>query len=184
MNRGRFPLHKAAAEGDLSTCETLVLHNPNLVTEGDDSVDSFRPLHYAASNGHLAVCRFLLTNGAKVDQPDKQMTPPLYYAAKNKHDKACKLLIENGADVHVQNRQGQTPLHMAVLQDNNEPVVRLLIARTLRWSKDCLGGTAEQIYLQEYRPVFKQIKERTHAFLVLKHKVIPNDIVRLIVSCL
>lgn len=185
MNRGRFPLHKAAAEGDLSTCELLVQRNPSvIIMERDDSRYKKAPLHYAAANGRLAVCQFLLAKGAYVDAPDQFLATPLHDAAYMRQYEVCKLLIKHGADVHAQNSSLQTPLHMAVLQDNNEPVVRLLIARTLRWPKDSLNGTAEQISSEEYLPVFKQIKERTHAFLVLKHKGVPDDIIREIVSWL
>ena len=95
------------------------------------------PIHYASQKGYLSVLKFLLDNGADVNQKitadlvaspyddDKGMTP-LYFASFNNKLAVVEELIARGADVNFATKARVTPLYAASMQGHLS-VVELLI---------------------------------------------------------
>lgn len=59
------------------------------------------PLHAAARDGDARKVRRLLSEGARVDEPDGQGLPPLWYALMGEHYEIAERLVAAGADVNA-----------------------------------------------------------------------------------
>ncbi|KAL3077722.1 hypothetical protein niasHS_012912 [Heterodera schachtii] len=89
------------------------------------------PLHIFVKKGDFALCKFLIDNGANVNQKttddsDHQITP-LHIACAEGQLKIVKLLMNSGANVNEKSGgQGTAPLHVATAIDHF-PIVKLLV---------------------------------------------------------
>ncbi|KAL3123538.1 hypothetical protein niasHT_006617 [Heterodera trifolii] len=106
------------------------------------------PMHICVTKGDLALCKFLVDNGANVNQKTSggdQLTPLLIACAKG-NLQIVKLLVEEGnADIEIANSQGNTALILALLKGKIE-IARYLCdkgARTDRPNND--GITPHQL---------------------------------------
>lgn len=64
---GTSPLHFAAANNHLETCEVLL--RAGISRDARTKVDR-TPLHMAAYEGHAAICEVLILNGADIEARD------------------------------------------------------------------------------------------------------------------
>ncbi len=83
-------------------------------------------LHIAAYNGQLKIVKYLIENGAKVDEKDPDGWTPLPLAAGNGHLEIVKYLIENGADVNAVEKDKWTALHLATKNGHLKMVKHLI----------------------------------------------------------
>lgn len=67
-------------------------------------------LHNAASEKRLSIVRYLVENGAKVNDRDNEGNTPLHKAASKGNLGNVKYLIQKGADIKAKNSDGYTPL--------------------------------------------------------------------------
>lgn len=76
-------------------------------------------LHYAAKNGHLPCVKFLIENGANINQKNVKLVEPdmntaLHLAAQNGHKDVVHFLIEKGAQLNIANAEGKNPYQIAI----------------------------------------------------------------------
>lgn len=89
---GDFPLHKAAADGDLAVVQELVVAGLD-VNAKDDNRNT--PLVLAVLSGHLKVCKFLIERGADLKAKSRLGNSLLRLAED--HPRVADLLRKHGA---------------------------------------------------------------------------------------
>jgi len=105
-----FPLHIAAATGNVAMTEILLSHSAKI---GCFDKDGLTPLHYAARAGQRDTCITLLKQNANIDSTTNDFWTPLHYATYHHHYDIVKLLCEFKANLTETDSKGQTPLHVA-----------------------------------------------------------------------
>ena len=123
-----FPLHDAAARGDVPAIRKLLSSHNDTTSSGsgtgagpdDDAVnarneDDERPLHIAAQHDHPDAIAALIALGAVVDAGDSEGATPLHFAAENGSLRAIEALVSLGrANVSAtKERSRHTPIHAA-----------------------------------------------------------------------
>jgi uncharacterized protein len=97
--------------------------NPNALYAGSTL------LVLAAGKGHTEIVRWLLDNGARIDErPQEWSTSALLVAADGDRLETVRVLLERGASLKVRDAFLRTPVIMAAGHGNAE-MVRLLIGR-------------------------------------------------------
>ena len=134
----RFPLHRAAIEGDADMVRTLI-HEDFSPSAKDD--DSWTPLHYACWHGKETVVRVLLEDwqGAPAEPTDQGSTA-LHFAARNGYPEVVKVLLACPVvDVNGIDGDGETALSLCEKLQLNawEEVSRIL--RNPEGKSLCLG---------------------------------------------
>jgi uncharacterized protein len=115
----------AAKEGDLAEVERLVGHDPGLLNARENG-DCMTPL-MCASGRHVGVVRWLLDQGAAIDERDRRGLTALWVACFRGCLPVARLLLERGADPTIAYQDlGWTPLMIASARGHPE-VVRLLL---------------------------------------------------------
>jgi ankyrin repeat protein len=114
----------AAWRGNLATVERLVGQDPGLCDVKD--AGGRTPLVYASQKGHVGVVRWLLDQGAAINQRDEYGGTALWYASYNGRPPVVRLLLDRGADPAIAARGGLTPLIIASRDDHLEVVRSLL----------------------------------------------------------
>nr|CAI5817113.1 unnamed protein product [Callosobruchus analis] len=111
-NRGRAPLHLAAASAAARAAECLdVLLDTRGVEVDARDADGRTPLHATALHGRFTRSKALLDK----DVQDKNDCTPLHIAASYGHDLLANTLLEFGAHPARKGFEGRTPLHMCCL---------------------------------------------------------------------
>ncbi|KAF9894947.1 Ankyrin repeat domain-containing protein 44 [Aspergillus nanangensis] len=103
---------QAATTGDLSTIETLYLHNPTLLTVKDGPTGR-TALHLATLHGHTELLERLLAYNINLSLADTQGQTALHIAAQQSSSTIVKALLKRSADQSIRDRQGRTPLFYA-----------------------------------------------------------------------
>jgi serine/threonine-protein phosphatase 6 regulatory ankyrin repeat subunit B len=81
------------------------------------------PLFLACQFGHADIARFLLNEGALINEGmDEDDATPLLVAAQEGHADVVKVLIDSGADVHKATTAGMAPLYEACFNNDAEIV--------------------------------------------------------------
>lgn len=94
-------LLKASGAGNLADVKRFLAAGANIDTKFGDT-----PLTTAAQQGRLEVVRFLLDNGADINNTDMFAGTALYNAARKNHVAIVDLLAFRGADVDSKDRDG------------------------------------------------------------------------------
>lgn len=108
---GTSPLHFAALNNHLETCEILL--RAGISRDSRTKVDR-TPLHMAAYEGHIGVVEMLLNNGADVDARDMLKMTPLHWAAQNGHIDVVEILLRHGANSDLVNKFDKSPGNIAI----------------------------------------------------------------------
>ena len=83
-------------------------------------------LCYAAMHGHTEVLRFLLSQGAKVNAPNRDGATALMRAALSNELEPARILLANGASVKCKDNYGRTALMYAAMNGSYD-VAQLLL---------------------------------------------------------
>lgn len=119
-------------EAEIRRIQAMIQNSPDLINaaSGDPFVT---PLCRAASKGQLRVARFLLDNGAVVDQKSGSggeitvaESTALNYAAVAGHRAMVELLLSRNANVNARSKLGYTALH-SVAQKGFQSVAEALV---------------------------------------------------------
>ncbi|XP_055058336.2 espin-like protein isoform X2 [Misgurnus anguillicaudatus] len=139
-NCGAFPVHYAAASGDLTSLKLLISSSPGHVDRQTGT--GATPLYLACQEGHLHVVEYLVKDcGANVHIQAKDGMSVLHAAAHMGHYALVVWLASfTDLDLSCQDRDGATALHFAASEGHHRIVDRLLMmgASVL---KDHWGGT-------------------------------------------
>jgi ankyrin repeat protein len=142
-----YGIWRAAKAGDLAEVEALVGQNPGLLNAGDNL--RMTPLMFASQRGHVGVVRWLVDQGAAINERDAMGCTPLYYACVYGHSPVVRVMVESGANptiagTYSADTAGWTPLIAASDQGRLE-VVRVLLghpgAKATINSRDRQGRT-------------------------------------------
>ena len=111
-------------EGNLESIRKGVGENPELLHATDSR--GATPLIMAAYYNHIPVVRYLLDQGARIDEKDGSGNTALMGVCFKGYEEMAKVLIEAGADINARNGMGGTCLIFAVTF-NREGIAALLI---------------------------------------------------------
>lgn len=119
-------LWKAAVDGDLALARAALAEgaDPNALDLRSTS-SGRRALNYAAENDRAEMIRWLVSNGADVNLPNKTGFTPLHHAAESGSVAAAEALLELEADPKAALPSGNTALDVA-RQRKKADLVRLL----------------------------------------------------------
>jgi ankyrin repeat protein/DNA replication protein DnaC len=90
-----YPLHEAAASGNLKRIEMIMKpanHFSGYYTDADSSL--CLPLHHAACNGYDATVAYLLEKTLDINTCDKDNKTPLLYAVEKGHAQVVRRILE------------------------------------------------------------------------------------------
>lgn len=137
-NKGRSPLHIAAAKAQAEISQLLIDAGANVNLRTEDPPDSvrraFTSLHLAAAAGAIDVMDILMKNGASMDAfllspdyEDEYELTPLHLAVEGNHVGAVRSLLKHGAASNISAPDVGTPLHVAA-KHNATDIIELLLA--------------------------------------------------------
>ena len=86
------------------------------------------PLHFAAEYGKLDMAKYLVENGADVNDRDDYEYLPIHYAAMSGNLELIKYLIDKGAALYAKGYGGASVLHIAMSSDPDPAVFKYLIS--------------------------------------------------------
>lgn len=121
---GSTALHKAAFNGQLDICRTLLDRGVD-ASAADRS--QFTPLHEACQAGHARVCELLIEHGADLEAKDCDGQTPLFQASRFNRPEAAGVLLKEGADLDARGLENRAPLHAAAFYGSSE-VVDVMLA--------------------------------------------------------
>ena len=124
---GLTTLHIAAIKRDLSITKLLLLNEPRLLEEVDDSDQT--ALFSAVGSGSKEIVEFLLEHGSHLTLRDMDGRAPWdFLDSKVPEKEMIDLLVSYGWVVDERYSKGRTAFHVSVL-DGNEVAARSLISR-------------------------------------------------------
>ncbi|VDK32085.1 unnamed protein product [Taenia asiatica] len=123
---GMSPLHFAAMNGHLSTCEALL--NAGFSRDARTKVDR-TPLQLAAQEGHADIVELLLKSAADIHAVDTLKMTALHWAAERGHYPVIQVLMRYGANIHRKNKFELTPLEIAEMRGHTEAKDAMLMTQ-------------------------------------------------------
>jgi len=130
-----------ARTGDVAAMQALFDDEEYDATYTDD--EGITPLHWAAINNQYAMCKFLLDEGAEINQKGgDSVATPLQWAAQRSNYYTVDLLLQRGADPLITDSQGYNTLHISTFNGNVLLLVLLLHQGIPVDVADAFGHTA------------------------------------------
>lgn len=112
--RDKTPLLMAAEQGRMEIVRYLVEEaNADVNATTPESRGKITPLRYAISNEDYEMVRFLVQNGARVNQANTSGWTPIMTAARVGNREIIQYLLEQGADLRARTEDGTTPIRVA-----------------------------------------------------------------------
>ncbi|MBA2653459.1 MAG: ankyrin repeat domain-containing protein [Gammaproteobacteria bacterium] len=119
-------LFGACIAGNIEVATQLIVSNAHL-NEIVAYSDFGAPLHVASQYGHIPLIELLLTKGAQVNLQDEDQNTALHRAVEFwQYDVIDVLTNAPGIDLNIMNVSYKTPLGVAVEEQNELSVIRLL----------------------------------------------------------
>ena len=82
---------------------------------------------YSQDDSELNMVKWLVENGANINQEHKDKTTPLFYASNNRNNReTIQYLVENKANVNHINQYGHTPVSYAYSRKDKENLFELI----------------------------------------------------------
>ncbi len=129
----------AIRENNLKVVKQFLLNGNNI--NKYYSSKQYTLLHYSIKNDKPEIVRFLLNEGANIEQSYKGQTP-LMFAVKMQHMKIADILIDHGANVNTLNDDQESALIYCARYGNLE-ILKFLIANGANTNiRDVNGHTA------------------------------------------
>ena len=124
-------IHLACKSGDLPTIKQALLEHPEKLNEKDSKVLNIQlgwsPLYRTVISNNIEATKYLLSQGANVNDFNNFGEIPLHQSADNGNCQMAQLLLDYGSNVNFQQNEGDTPLHHSAFSGNIE-MVKLLLA--------------------------------------------------------
>jgi ankyrin repeat protein len=127
-----YPLHAAAAEGNIDVFNTVVKEVDDLNVLNDEGQT---PLHVAAIHGETTVGAYITECGGDVSIKDRDGNTALHLAAIHNKRLFASMLLWGEADPQTVNNKGNTSLHEAAIRGNVQ-VIFIIINNGGESSKD------------------------------------------------
>ena len=118
-------LHKAANQGDVEQCRSIV--ESGEVQVNAPGAQERTPLHRAVGGDHLGCAKVLVELGADKGMQDKAGRTPLHWAAISGHERCLEYILSLDPPLNATTSSGMTPLHAAVDSGRTE-CLKILIA--------------------------------------------------------
>lgn len=120
-------LFKAIFEHNFEVIKKIVEEDKSLVNYVRKMNESFYipVLMQAVVNDEFEISKYLIENGADINQTDGFKMTNLMWAANNQNVELTKLLLKKGADKNAKDRTGMTALNAAEEVKNTE-IIELL----------------------------------------------------------
>lgn len=136
---GLLPIHIAAKMGDVKVLNALLARGADIhVREYSLSAS---PIYYAAINNNQKAIRFLINNGANVNDSNRKGRTALKIACSSGKIETVRALIEAGANVDKMQLVSSTALMKAVNSKNLDIVNLLLNSGANINGRDNMGNT-------------------------------------------
>ena len=114
----------AAKRGDQATMESLLQAQPELLAYNGKGTSlgfiGHSALHWAAAKGHEALARWLISQGASLEQRNNADSTALHTAAQNGKRGVLELLVAAGADAAARDADGKSPRDVALERGHSE----------------------------------------------------------------
>ncbi|XP_064646401.1 serine/threonine-protein phosphatase 6 regulatory ankyrin repeat subunit B-like [Lineus longissimus] len=115
----KYPLHKAAKDGNLDQVQSLVHQGEDITAKNDEGE---MVLHCAAMSSEQKVVEYLVSQGADVNCKTEGGSNPLANCSLTGNMDMVKYFISLGADVFAVNKLGCNALHWAARSSNTDLV--------------------------------------------------------------
>ncbi|XP_074605773.1 transient receptor potential cation channel subfamily A member 1-like isoform X1 [Acropora palmata] len=122
----KLPFHLATESGNLECVKLLLEANHESLHSLEYRLRT--PIYYAVFEGHVEIVRFLLDQGATVDQRDENHLTPLMIAARVNRYHVLVTLLDYGAKLGALSKNRSTALDVAA-HFGNSRIVRELLDR-------------------------------------------------------
>ena len=155
-DRGWTPLMLAARAGRIEIVKLLVEKGADTKARSTSQTGS-TVLCFAVESDNPELLAFLISHGADVNGPSKNLVAPLYTAATSQKQEAARFLISHGARLNERgfvNEIGEryTPLMASVLQEDLEMTKLLVDSGAALEETNRLGDTALMLNARTPRP--------------------------------
>jgi len=142
-------IHVAVRAGDIKRVEALLKHDPQLL---ESQANQYRttPLHIAAHDEQMEIAKLLVSRGAKLEAPDKDLATPAFLAALRGSCNVLAFLLKSGANPNAIADEGVRPLHVAAMNGHVACAAALLDAGANPNVRD-IRGTSPLSFAQNLR---------------------------------
>lgn len=109
------------------------------------------PLMKASASGDAVTVKILITEGANINEPDREGKTPLMHALQYQNAELADYLIKKGADLNIKDKYGYTAFYYAINYPVNYDMLELLIAKGANINaQDYRGYTVLHSVVQTY----------------------------------